>query len=197
MMRFAFALFVLVSIVLPLQVVAQNDDTPVAWCVSVWYPSSDHPGGYNSLLAHTDSIDEVNPFWYGAAPDGSLLVYTGAEDAEKLAVWDDAGLLVLPTIANASPIAILEPDTRAVHVATIVDLVLRMDYAGIDIDYEGFPLNTRDPFSEFVEALADALHAEGRLLSVTVHAKTTDLAAYESAAAQDWARITAATDIFR
>lgn len=191
------ALVVLASTVFPLRVVAQGDRPAPSWCVSVWYPSSDHPGGYNSLLAHVASIDEVNPFWYGAAPDGSLLVYTGAEDVEKLAAWDDAGLLVLPTIANASPLAILEPETRAAHIAEIVALVKRMDYAGIDLDYEGFPLNTRDPFSEFVEALAEVLHADGRLLSVTVHAKTADRAAYEGAAAQDWARLAAAADIFR
>jgi spore germination protein YaaH len=177
---------------------ARAQETPVpSWCVSVWYPSSEHPGGYESILSNLDVIDEVNPFWYAANADGTLLVHAGAEDAEKLAAWRAAGLLVVPTIANASPLAISDPQTRARHIEHIVALVQRMDYDGIDIDYEEFPLSTRDDFSLFIETLAERLHAGGRLLSIAVHAKTGDAPAWEGAAAQDWARLAAAVDIFR
>lgn len=196
-----FIMFIAIAGWLPAPVTAQ-DGTPessanTSWCVSVWYPSSAHPGGYDTLMAHLDQIDEVNPFWYAANADGNLLVNAGAEDADKLAAWGEAGLLVLPTIANASPLAIADAETRAFHVGQIIDLVERWDYAGIDLDYESFPLETRDPFSDFVETLARELHARGRVLSVTVHAKTDDQGAWESAAAQDWPRLAAAADIFR
>jgi spore germination protein YaaH len=177
---------------------ARAQETPASsWCVSVWYPSSEHPGGYDSLLTHLDIIDEVNPFWYAANADGTLLRHAGAEDAEKLSAWRAAGLRILPTIANASPLAISDPQTRAQHIEHIVALVTGLDYDGIDIDYEEFPLSTRDDFSLFIETLAARLHAEGRLLSIAVHAKTEDFPAWEGAAAQDWARLSAAVDIFR
>ncbi len=177
---------------------AQAQDTPArSWCVSVWYPSSEHPGGYDSILNNLDVIDEVNPFWYAANADGTLLQHPGAEDAEKLRAWREAGLRIVPTIANASPLAISDPQTRAHHVDAIVALVTRMGYDGIDIDYEEFPLSTRDDFSLFIETLGERLHADGRLLSIAVHAKTEDFPTWEGAAAQDWARLAAVVDIFR
>jgi len=176
---------------------AQAQDTPAqSWCVSVWYPSSEHPGGYDSILNNLDIIDEVNPFWYAANADGLLLLHTGAEDAQKLSAWRAAGLRIVPTIANASPLAISD-ETRAQHIEHIVALVKRMGYDGIDIDYEEFPLSTRDDFSLFIETLAARLHAEGRTLSIAVHAKTEDIPAWEGAAAQDWARLAAAVDNIR
>lgn len=177
--------------------VRAQDDSGASWCVSAWYPSSDHPGGYDALLAHTDVLDEVNPFWYTADADGSLRLLSGAEDAGKLAAWAEAGLLVVPTLSNFAAPTAINAGTRAAHIAAIVDTVERMDYAGIDLDYEGFPRDTRAEFSLFVEALAIELHARERLLSVTVHAKTEDLPPSDGAAAQDWARLIPAADIFR
>ena len=163
-------LIALVSI--PFGVISAQSDAE-SWCVSVWYPSAEHPGGLDSITHNLDIIHEVNPFWYTARPDGTVDAYEGAEDAEKLAAWRSAGLLILPTIANASPFAVGE-DVRDFHLDTIVALVERMDYDGIDIDYESFPLWTRDDFSLFIEELAVRLHANDRLLSIAVHAKTTD-----------------------
>ncbi len=181
----------------PLLSAKAQETPPPSWCVSVWYPSSEHPGGYDSILNHLNVIDEVNPFWYAANADGSLLLHAGAEDAQKLSAWRAAGLRIVPTIANASPLAISDPQTRAQHIENIVALVMRMGYDGIDIDYEEFPLSTRDDFSLFVETLAARLHAEGRTLSIAVHAKTEDFPAWEGAAAQDWARLAAAVDNMR
>jgi spore germination protein len=191
------ALGAFLLILLPLATAARQQDPPRAWCVSAWYPSAEHPGGYESLMAHLDVIDEVNPFWYAAASDGSLTRNPGADDTDKLAAWREAGLRILPTIANASPLAITDPETRAFHITQIVDLVEAWDYDGIDIDYEEFPLSTRDTFSTFIEELADRLHANGRLLTIAVHAKVEDRPAYKAAAAQDWARLGGAVDVFR
>lgn len=188
---------VLIALLASPWIVSGQTQPPESWCVSVWYPSSEHPAGLDSITAHSDVIDEVNPFWYAAAADGTIALHPGAEDADKLAAWRAAGLLILPTIANASPLAISDLQTRAAHIAQIVVLVERMDYDGIDIDYEEFPLSTRDAFSDFIESLAEQLHANGRLLSIAVHAKTTDNPGWEGAAAQDWARLAPAVDIFR
>lgn len=165
------------------------------WCVAVWYPSSEHPAGADSIVANADVIDVVHPFWYTPDAAGGVLERRSAQAEAQLAAWRAAGLLVLPSIFSGIP-QVIGPDLRASHVAAIVELVERNDYDGIDIDYEMFPLATRDDFSRFVEELAAELHARGRLLAVTVHAKSEDRPAAESAAAQDWQRLAAAADIF-
>lgn len=200
MKRLAFSIL-LVALIMPhtIQPLAAQDNENTqsgSWCVSVWYPSSEHPAGLDSITNNLDVIHEVNPFWYTARPDGSVDLYDGAEDADKLAAWRDAELSILPTIANASPFAITD-EVRDLHIDTIVDLVERMDYDGIDIDYESFPLWTRDDFSLFIETLATQLHANGRLLSIAVHAKTTDQTPFEGSSAQDWTRLAPAVDLFK
>lgn len=172
---------------------AHNADAP-AWCVSVWYPSSEYAGGMASILDHRDHIQTVNAFWYTPAPDGSLITLPTGENADELSAWREAGLRVIPSIFGSVPDVIGER-LRQAHIIAIVDTVVRMGYDGIDIDYEGFPQATRDDFSLFIEELSWALHAENRLLSVTVHAKTDD-GMWEGAQAQDWARLIPASDIF-
>jgi len=166
------------------------------WHVSVWYPSSEAGGGFESIEANQDLIDEVNPFWYTPAPDGTLIVTVEAENEAELAAWREANLLILPSIFGSVPDVIGE-SLRDVHIAAIVETVTRMNYDGIDIDYEGFPSNTRDDFSLFIERLAQELHALGKLLSVTVHAKTDDVNAWDAALAQDWERLAAVADHFK
>lgn len=165
------------------------------WCVSVWYPSSEHSGGMDTIMDNADLINEVNPFWYTPAPDGRLITLPRAENSAQIDAWRDGGMLILPSIFGSVP-DVVRPSLRETHIDAIMQTVREMDYDGIDIDYEVFPANARDDFTAFIEGLADALHAEGRLLSVTVHAKV-DEGVHEGALAQDWPRLIAASDIFR
>jgi len=178
---------------------AQDNDTASVetdWHISVWYPSSEADGGLESIEAYQDLIDEVNPFWYTPAPDGSLIANAEAENGEQLAAWRDADLLILPSIFGSVPDVIGEA-LRETHIQAIVETVSSMNYDGIDIDYEGFPANTREDFSLFIEGLAQELQALDKLLSVTVHAKTDDVNAWDAALAQDWERLAAVADRFK
>lgn len=177
----------------PLQQASLQDATP-DWCVSVWYPSSDMPGGLDAIRDNADQIGVVHPFWYTQLVDGT--VQTVDEDAEMLAQWRELDMTITPSIAGSIWQQIVEPDVRAFHVEQIVALVERMDYDGIDIDYEGFPFSTRDAFSAFIESLSAELHARGKLLTIAVHAKTDDAGSWEGAAAQDWRRLAPAVDVF-
>jgi spore germination protein YaaH len=189
------ALLLLVCFALVCAPTRAQGEADASFCVAVWYPSSEHPGGYESVMDNLDVIDVIHPFWYTPTNTGGLLPTNQAEDADQLAAWREAGVQVIPSIFSGVSNIVTDPDLRAAHIDQIVQTVLRMDYDGIDIDYEGFGLPTRDPFSEFVELLGERLHAEGRLLYVTVHPKTSDAGAWEGAAAQDWARIAAAADV--
>lgn len=180
---------------LPFFAVWAQAETPASWCIAVWYPSSEHPGGYDSLMNHVDLINVVHPFWYSPRPDGTLLAHGGAEDAQQLAAWRAAGLRIMPSVFAGLSGVIETPERRRGHIAEIIALVERMDYDGIDIDYEGFGLHTREAFSLFIEDLAAALHAQGRLISIAVHPKTSAEGTSEATAAQDWTRIAPAVDV--
>jgi hypothetical protein len=167
-----------------------------SWCVAVWHPSSDQPGGFETILANADVVDVVFPFWYTPDADGALLSRAGADWREQVAAWRSAGLVVMPSVFATHSGFLAEP-RRSAHVAALLALVDENGYDGLDLDYEEFPLSTREPFSELVEALGAGLHARGKLLSVTVHAKTeAEPSSYPSAAAQDWPRLAAAADVF-
>jgi spore germination protein YaaH len=176
-------------------VVAQEQKP--SWCVSVWYPSSDDPSGFDSITNNRDVIDEINPFWYQPLPDGTLQLTPEAENADQLKAWRIQKLLIMPSIFSNYAGMIETAAKRADHINNIVALVERMKYDGIDIDYEAFTRSTRDSFSTFIEDLAGALHAHNYKLSLAVHAKTDDAGLWEGAAAQDWTRIAPVVDIFR
>jgi spore germination protein len=188
-----FILFLLLALMVGAMGVGAQDNAP-GWCVSVWYPSSDVTGGMESIAANSDVLGVIHPFWYSQRPDGTLQVSEGAEDPALLDTWRAAGMKIIPSIAGSVWEMITEPDARAFHLDQIMQLVESMDYDGIDIDYEGLPLFTRDDFSTFIEELSTRLHAQGKLLTIAVHAKTDDAGAWEGAAAQDWSRIAPAVD---
>ncbi|MFZ2362673.1 MAG: glycosyl hydrolase family 18 protein [Anaerolineae bacterium] len=168
--------------------------------VSIWAPVA----GFleqQTLLANADVLDEVNFFWYSLGAGGGI--EGGIMASQALQVAREAGLRVVPSIVNGGfdaqrvSLVVNDPARRAQHIADILALIEAHGYDGIDIDYESLDPADRDAFSLFVEELAAALHAEGKWLSIAVHAKTDDAGAWGGAAAQDWARLGAAVDAFK
>lgn len=175
--------------------VALAQETTSGWCTSVWFPSSSEPDGLDSIRTHAELIDIVHPFWYSPLPDGTLQRHDGAEDIETLELLREANILVIPSIFASVPTMLASDEAMTTHIEVITTLVERMDYDGIDIDYEGFPAGNRDAFSLFVERLADALHANNRLITIALHAKTNDEGTWEGPRGQDWSRILPVVDI--
>ena len=69
-----------------------------------------------------------------------------------------------------------DPESRAAHIDAIIDFAAEHDFQGIDINYENFAFNdgrdtwatTRPAWVTFIEELGARLHADGRLLTVSV-----------------------------
>ncbi len=166
--------------------------------------------GARTLLAHNKVFTEVSPWIYGLDEDGHVVSQVPAHEAD--AVSRDlrrlrlAGIPVVPSIANMTrgkwayqPVArvLHDPARRREHIAEIVDLVLRNDYAGIDIDYENLRARDRDEFTAFLTGLSGALHEHGKTLSVAVFAKASDAGYDERNVAQDYAAIGRVVDQVR
>ncbi|MBP8125818.1 MAG: hypothetical protein KAZ26_24435, partial [Caldilineaceae bacterium] len=155
----------------------------------------------NTVTENADLIGEINFFWYELARDGSIKGAVQSQYGMDLA--RSAGVRIVPSILNGgfdrARVAeiIHDPARRAQHIKAILALVMENNFDGIDIDYESLYPEDRDNFSLFIEELAAALHAEDKLLSMAVHAKTEEPGNWGGPQAQDWVRLGAAVDEFK
>ena len=150
--------------------------------VSGWAPYWVIGDATGSVGLHGSTMHEVSPFAYSATGAGEIAFAGNADQLPQLVTTIRAqGATVLPAITDgmaAGGMAALlsDPAQRTQHVATISALVRDNGYDGIDIDYEQFAFvdakttweATRPNWVAFVEELSAALHADGKLLSVTV-----------------------------
>lgn len=152
------------------------------------------------------AIDEVNVDWFLSREDGSL-----DKSEENLPFVEEAhsrGLKVLATVSNYST-DIGDFDSHLAdrilrstklqkrHVSEIVQLCVEKGYDGIDLDWESVYAADRNRFTKFVQQLAAKLHERGKLLSIAVHAKTSEPGDWYGAQAEDWEKIGAAVDEFK
>ena len=86
---------------------------------------------------------------------------------------------------------------RSKHAGALAQLCADHGYDGIDLDWESLRVKDRDRFSAFVESLAAVLHAQGKVLAIAVHPKTSEPGDWSGAKAEDWSRIGAAVDEFK
>jgi spore germination protein YaaH len=125
---------------------------------------------------------EISPFGF-TARSATTIATSGTETNLSAAVATARAnqLPVVPSITDGTGKLALagiraDPTTRTQHVQAITNLVTSRGYDGIDLDYEGFAFSdgraswtaTRPYWAAFIAELGAALHAQGRLLSVTV-----------------------------
>ena len=180
--------------------------------VTGWgYYSSTSVSALTSLQDNKDLFTEVSPFWYSASWDGSKPGVSPAQYAANKATVLPAlkatGIKILPTItdgmaAGRMAAVLTNPTTRTTFVNSIVTTVTANDYAGIDLDFEGFAFAdgrstwaaTKPAWTVFIKQLSAALHKEGKLLSVTTPYMTGPSTGYW---VYDWAGISSSIDRLR
>lgn len=113
-------------------------------------------------------VDIVSPRDYAPAEDGTL-----QGTATPLEV--DQGVLVIPTIVGSTqataPIVndiLADPTLRQRHQEEILRLVKEGGFDGVDLEYSAVEPALGPAFTSFVQGLAEALHAEGLRLSLTL-----------------------------
>jgi spore germination protein YaaH len=168
--------------------------------ISAWLPDSFDSVNRASFEANADILDEVSPFWYATNSRGDLLHGSDARDETLVELAHSKNVLVIPTVHNIQitdpvPALLRNPERRARHIRNIVDEVLEHNYDGFDIDYELLDSSLRDEYSAFITDLAAALHEQGKLLTIAVHAKTSDYGGLGGF--QDWVVLGQAVDRLR
>ncbi len=144
----------------------------------------------------TSLVTIVHTRDFRPAPDGTLEGTVSPAPATTDAMQIPsivAGNNETGTLANLD--ALLGDATkRTAHVQAIAALVQNSGLAGIDISYMDLRADQRNSFALFIEELANALHADSKLLTVTLPppTRTGDTI---SEGSYDWATIGSAADI--
>ena len=162
------------------------------------------------VLANRKDVNEVSPWIYGLSSAGGIepmypknLSASIQTDVAKLRA---AHMRLVPTLANitggqwnAAAVSRLlhDPAAERQHIDAITSLVTRQKYAGIDIDYEELRTADRQAFTHFVQELAAALHARGKVLSVAVFPQQGGKSSNPAVTAQDYAAIGKVADQVR
>jgi spore germination protein len=166
--------------------------------------------GAATVAAHRGDFTEVSPWMYGLARDGKINTQypprQAAQVSKAIAKLRAKGLRIVPTLANITanrwayqPVARIlhDPGLMKQHVAAITELVRQHGYAGVDIDYENLRAGDRQAFTRFITALSNSLHADGKVLSVAVFAKTSNAGVGPQNLAQDYAALGRVSDQVR
>lgn len=175
-----------------------------------WVPYWDQENALASFRSHSELFDAVVLFWYYLDAQGAVRTYGPVlEDPFIVRDAHARGVKVFALIANLPDYeeggdwdaarvqrVIGSADARAAHVRDLVALTVDGGFDGIDIDYEALPVELRDNFTQFIRELAAALHAEGKLLAVGLHPKTSEGNPEEDngSHAQDWLQIATYAD---
>jgi spore germination protein YaaH len=169
--------------------------------IAAWLTNSFGSANRASFEANADILDEISPFWYSTNTRGALLAGGDARDQSLIELAHSKNVWVLPTIHNIVngvdpvPTLLRNADRRSQHVRNIVEEVLSNNYDGIDIDYESLDSSLREDYSAFITELAGALHAQGKQLTIAVHAKDCDYCGLGGF--QDWKVLGQAVDRLR
>jgi spore germination protein len=172
---------------------------------SAWIPSWGSAAGYNSLLEKGDMFSSISPVWYGVNADGSLM-YRFPENRNELEkLLEKENIQITPTIGlfnHDTLTEILQNENNLQrHINAIIKEVENNNYDGIDLDYEATKLSDKEKYFEFLAKLSERLHADNKLLIVTVLPKWGDSVNYpslrETREVQNWSEIAKYADEIR
>lgn len=176
---------------------------PLQLSQSAWLPDWGIAAGINSAQSTSAPFYSFSPVWYYLNSDGSVAA-TPTLVSELKQVAATKGAKLIPSIASFKADDIynaIKPSAVDAHVKWLVDETINRGFDGIDVDYEEFYYRHKDDYTIFITKLSESLHAQGKLLSVTVHGDWSHSDIHSTLrhtrAALDWAELNAAADEIR
>ncbi|UCC88546.1 MAG: beta-galactosidase [Anaerolineales bacterium] len=147
-----------------------------------------------------DTVVEVNPQGLYLDADGAIRGDLGALPQPDqtttyiviptLRNWEDDSAVRSDLIDNM----LIDESARDEHIQRIVEAVVRNAYPGIDIDYRGINPDLRIEYTGFITELADALHEQGKQLSVRLELPVQIALDQWETGVYDWRAIGAVAD---
>lgn len=194
---------------------AATPTPPPRKIVTGWMPYWSTAASTAAVVDNKDLFSEVSPFWYSATWTGTTSAITqqvsSSSKASALAALRGAGVKIVPSLTDGMPAkrmakVMASSASRAKFISRLVALAVTNDYDGLDLDFEKFAFSdgrstwstTRPAWVTFVAQLSSALHAKGKILSVTTpplyNAGRTSTSGYW---VYDWAGISRYVDRLR
>ena len=148
--------------------------------VAAWLQRTRSVSGPLSVIIapRINGYHELSPHSFTIEADGRLTVNNPVSDTVLVDYAKANNIYYIPTVSSgwdngARLLRILnDSKLRAEHINAIMKVARIWNVDGIDLDYENLPPESQKGYTAFVTELADALHREGRILSVTVPPKS-------------------------
>jgi spore germination protein len=162
----------------PAKVVAT---TTAAFEISGWIPYWRMATGTADVTPHLSQLTEVDPFGFTVKQDGTLYDALDVNNPTWQTFFSKARASKTRVIAtvmwsdtNSIHNVLSDPQLRAQHVQSIVDMVTKYGFDGVDIDYEGKLASDKDNYSAFLKQLSAVLIAKNsnKMLMCTIEART-------------------------
>lgn len=127
---------------------------------------------FADLQAHYQQIGVVYPTYYSCGAEGEVL----GQDDPLVSKWAEARKIEVMPRLNCQNVVdeeriLGDPTAKETMITQLAALCETYGYEGIQIDFEGAPPTERKPFTAFITALAEKLHAQGDKLSTIATAK--------------------------
>ncbi len=122
--------------------------------------------GLTQLGRDPKALSYLSPWWYTLQADGSIK----DKSTPATRAWIKThNLPVMPLVTNGGQHAVLlSSSATTTAVQNLTNLVVKNNYAGINVDFQGLPSTTRSQLNAFVDDLAHQLHAHNKLVSVDI-----------------------------
>jgi spore germination protein YaaH len=147
-----------------------------------------YPGSQPTVNSHFNSLSIIAPFWYKLDDKrpGSLIDSVKADQKRKviqsahkkhLKVYMVVHNLFYETVEKGKQVAsnVLDNNNnRNVFIQNLRNEMNQFKFDGINIDMENLHLTDRDSFSQLIKKLSNALHRDGKVVTVSVPANTGD-----------------------
>jgi spore germination protein YaaH len=147
-----------------------------------------YPGSQPTVDSQFNSLTIIAPFWYklddkspgslidSVSPDHKKTVIQGAHE-KHLKVYMVVHNLFYETVEKGKQVAsnvLINDSNRKVFIQNLRKETEQFKYDGINIDMENLNLTDKDSFSLMIKELSDALHHDGKVVTVSVPANTGD-----------------------
>ena len=127
---------------------------------------------FHDLQAHYQQVGVVYPTYFNCNVGGSV---SGSDDP-LVTGWAEARRIEVMPRLNCQNLSreeeiLNQPAARTAMIENLAALCREDGYQGIQVDFEDAPPSDRAPFTAFITALAEKLHAQGDKVSTIVTAK--------------------------
>jgi spore germination protein YaaH len=163
-----------------------------------WIGADTFAVGKAAFLANPDWFDAIHPVWFSLQPGGAISAGGGGivDDADLMAAAHAHGVKVIPLVNGNSVdymrAAMATPAAIAAHAQALATSAQTHGYDGLELDYEHLFLATdRVPYTALIAAVATALHAQGKVLTLALPA----MGSANPASAYDYVALQASVDV--